>query len=79
MPKTVSYALVILLLPIRPLFSCPLSLANRPVAAIVYLQQEHFINDFVWPAASRAIDFDVQSHQGCSLCGWNKFRLNYAG
>lgn len=52
-------------------------LANRPVAAIVYLHQDHFINEFVWPAASRAIDFDVQSHQGYSLCGWNKFGLNY--
>jgi anti-sigma factor RsiW len=52
-------------------------LANRPVAAIVYLHQDHFINEFVWPAASRAIDFDVQSHQGYSLCGWNKSGLNY--
>jgi hypothetical protein len=28
-------------------------------------------------AASRPIDFDVQSHQGYSLCGWNKAVLNY--
>jgi hypothetical protein len=52
-------------------------LANRPVATIVYLHQGHFINEFVWPAASRPIDFDVQSHQGYSLCGWNKSGLNY--
>ena len=34
-------------------------LENRPVAVIVYRHQEYFINEFVWPAASRAIDFDV--------------------
>src|SRR6476660_9112701 len=37
-------------------------LENRPVAAIVYWHQDHVINEFVWPAARRAIDFDVQSH-----------------
>ena len=52
-------------------------LANRPVAAIVYLHQDHSINEFVWPATNRTIDFDVQSHQGYSLCGWNKSGLNY--
>jgi anti-sigma factor RsiW len=52
-------------------------LENRPVAAIVYRHQEHFINEFAWPSASRAIDFDVQSHQGCSLCGWNRSGFNY--
>jgi anti-sigma factor RsiW len=52
-------------------------LANRPVAAIVYQHRGHFINVFVWPAASRPIDFDVQSLQGCNLCGWNKAGLNY--
>jgi anti-sigma factor RsiW len=52
-------------------------LENRPVAAIVYQYQGHFINVFVWPAASHAIDFDVQSQQGYSLCGWNKASLNY--
>ena len=38
----------------------------RPVAAIVYQRKNHFVNDF-----------DVQSHQGYSLCGWNKAGLNY--
>ena len=27
--------------------------------------------------AQDTIDFDVQSHQGYSLCGWNKAGLNY--
>jgi anti-sigma factor RsiW len=45
-------------------------LDNRPVAAIVYRRQDHVINEFVWPAARRTIDFDVQSHQGYSMCGW---------
>jgi anti-sigma factor RsiW len=52
-------------------------LESRPVAAIVYRHQDHFINKFVWPAASRTIDFDFQSHQGYSLCGWNRAGLNY--
>lgn len=52
-------------------------LENRPVAAIVYRHQDHVINEFVWPAARRTIDFDVQSHQGYSMCGWNKSGFNY--
>ena len=52
-------------------------LANHAVAAIVYERENHFINVFVWPVGDRAIDFDVQSHQGYSLCGWNKSGLNY--
>ena len=47
------------------------------MAAIVYQRKNHFVNEFAWPAASRPIDFDVQSHQGYSLCGWNKAGLNY--
>jgi anti-sigma factor RsiW len=52
-------------------------LENRQVPAIVYRHQDHVINEFVWPAANRAIDFDVQSHQGYSMCGWNKSGFNY--
>jgi anti-sigma factor RsiW len=52
-------------------------LENRPVAAIVYWHQDHVINEFVWPAARRGIDFDVQSHQGYSLCAWNDSGFNY--
>jgi anti-sigma factor RsiW len=40
-------------------------------------RQDHVINEFVWPAANRTIDFDVQSHQGYSMCGWNKSGFNY--
>ena len=39
--------------------------------------QEPLVNEFAWPAASRPIDFDVQSHQGYILCGWNRAGLNY--
>ncbi len=52
-------------------------LENRPVAAIVYRHQDRVINEFVWPAVSGAIDFDVQAQQGYSLCGWNNSGLNY--
>jgi anti-sigma factor RsiW len=46
-------------------------LENRRVAAIVYRHQDHVINEFVWPAANRTIDFNVQSHQGYGVCGSN--------
>jgi anti-sigma factor RsiW len=52
-------------------------LENHQVAAIVYRHQDHVINEFVWPAANRIIDFDVQSHQGYTMCGWNKSGFNY--
>jgi anti-sigma factor RsiW len=52
-------------------------LENRPVAAIVYQYHGRFINAFVWPAANHTVDFDVQSHQGYSLCGWNRAGLNF--
>jgi anti-sigma factor RsiW len=52
-------------------------LEHRPVGAIVYWHRDHFINEFVWPVTTRAIDFDVQSHQGYSLCAWNKSGFNY--
>ena len=52
-------------------------LENHQVAAIVYRHQDHVINEFVWPAANHIIDFDVQSHQGYSMCGWNKSGFNY--
>jgi anti-sigma factor RsiW len=52
-------------------------LENRSVAAIVYSHQDHVINEFVWPAVRRTIDFDAQSHQGYSMCGWNKSGFNY--
>jgi anti-sigma factor RsiW len=52
-------------------------LDNRPVAVIVYRRQDHVINEFVWPAAHRTVDFDVQSHQGYNMCGWNKSGFNY--
>jgi anti-sigma factor RsiW len=52
-------------------------LDNRTVAAIVYSHRNHVINEFVWPVAHRMIDFDVQSHQGYSMCGWNQSGFNY--
>jgi anti-sigma factor RsiW len=52
-------------------------LENRPIAAIVYRHQDRVINEFVWPAVSGAIDFDVQAQQGYNLCGWNNSGMNY--
>jgi anti-sigma factor RsiW len=52
-------------------------LEQRPVAAIVYQQGKHVINLFVWPAADRKIEMDVQSERGYHFCGWNKAGLNF--
>jgi anti-sigma factor RsiW len=51
---------------------------NRPVAALIYQRQKHFINLFIWPSAS---DSDVRtktvSRQGYNLFHWNKAGMTY--
>jgi anti-sigma factor RsiW len=51
---------------------------NKPVAALVYQRQKHFINLFVWPAGSDA-DADTKkiSRQGYNLFHWNKAGMTY--
>jgi anti-sigma factor RsiW len=53
-------------------------LDNRPVAALVYQRQKHFINLFIWPSAS---DSDVKtktvSRQGYNLFYWTKSGMTY--
>jgi anti-sigma factor RsiW len=53
-------------------------IGGRPVAVAVYARRKHFVNVFMWPAASdekeppRARDF-----QGYRLLGWKRSGLAY--
>jgi anti-sigma factor RsiW len=53
-------------------------LEDRPVAALVYKRQKHFINLFIWPSGS---DLDVGtkmvSRQGYNLFYWTKSGMIY--
>jgi len=53
-------------------------LDNRPVAALIYQRQKHFINLFIWPSGS---DSDVEtktvSRQGYNLFHWTRSGMTY--
>ncbi len=51
---------------------------NRPVAALVYQRKKHFINVFVWPAASQKQSATGKvERQGYDLFHWTKNGMNY--
>jgi len=53
-------------------------LENRPVAALVYERRKHFINLFVWPAASDdAKAPKTITRQGYQLLHWADSDFNY--
>ena len=53
-------------------------LDNRPVAALIYQRRKHFINLFVWPAASdSAKATKAIAHQGYQLLHWADPDFNY--
>ena len=53
-------------------------LDNRPVAALVYQRRKHFINLFVWPAASDAAKAPKTiTRQGYQLLHWADSDFNY--
>jgi anti-sigma factor RsiW len=53
-------------------------LDNRPVAALIYQRRKHFINLFVWPAASDATRATkAMTHQGYQLLHWLDSEFNY--
>jgi anti-sigma factor RsiW len=53
-------------------------LDNRPVAALIYQRRKHFINLFVWPAASDAAKTPKTiTRQGYQLVHWVNSDFNY--
>jgi mycothiol system anti-sigma-R factor len=53
-------------------------LDNRPVAALVYGRRKHFINLFVWPAASDDAKAPITiTRQGYQLLHWADSDFNY--
>jgi anti-sigma factor RsiW len=53
-------------------------LDNRPVAALVYQRRKHFINLFVWPATTDAVQTtNTITRQGYQLLHWADSDFNY--
>lgn len=53
-------------------------LADRPVAALVYSHQKHYVNLFIWPAAGQPDRGEVATHQrGYALVHWVRSGMNY--
>jgi len=53
-------------------------LDNRPVAALVYQRNQHFINLFVWPSNNTGIRQEDQlTRQGYNLIHWTQSGMTY--
>jgi anti-sigma factor RsiW len=52
-------------------------LNNRPVAALVYRRQKHFINLFIWPSTSSDSDVKKETRQGYHLFYWTRSGMTY--
>jgi anti-sigma factor RsiW len=51
---------------------------NRPVAALIYQRQKHFINLFIWPSESDSdVGTKTVSSQGYNLSHWTKSGMTY--
>jgi anti-sigma factor RsiW len=54
-------------------------LDHRPVAALVYQRNQHYINLFVWPGApDKTVPLRPLERQGYHLLRWEQRGLNYA-
>ena len=53
-------------------------LAERPVAALVYQRNQHFINFFEWPSPHEADrSTTATTHRGYNLIHWTKGGMTY--
>ena len=52
-------------------------LNNRPVAALVYHRQKHFINLFIWPSTSSDSEVKKETRQGYHLFHWTRSGMTY--
>ena len=52
-------------------------LNNRPVAALVYHRQKHFINLFIWPSTSSDFDAKKETRQGYHIFHWTRSGMTY--
>ncbi|MGE5305254.1 MAG: anti-sigma factor family protein [Alphaproteobacteria bacterium] len=52
-------------------------LNRRPVAALVYHRQKHFINLFIWPATGSDSDVKKETRQGYHLFHWTRSGMTY--
>jgi len=50
---------------------------NRPVAALVYQRQKHFINLFIWPATGAAAEEKTYIRNGYNLIHWNAAGMTF--
>jgi anti-sigma factor RsiW len=52
-------------------------ISRRPVAALVYQRQKHYINLFIWPSANDTAGPQISARQGYNMVHWAKSGMNY--
>jgi len=52
-------------------------IAGRPVAALIYARQKHFINLFIWPSAPGVSDPSASARNGYHLVHWTNRGMTF--